>query len=69
MKVTESVCEPAARTLPAAGVYRNVPGQFDEASNCRAFSADPNVIPAGVAQAIVGVALITVSATVAVAVL
>lgn len=69
VKVTESVCGPDKSIVPAAGVYRSVPGKLDEASSCEALSDVPYAIPAGVAQVIVGLALLTVSATLVVAAL
>lgn len=67
MKVTKSVFEPAARTVPAAGVYRNVPGKLDEASNCESLSAVPKLTAEGVAHVIIGSALLTVCVTLVVA--
>ena len=69
MKITESVCDPDTRTVPAAGEYTNVPATLDVAFNCEALNAVPYVIPAGAAQVIVAMALFTVSATLAEAVL
>src|SRR5882672_3495263 len=69
VKVTDNVCAaPALRTVPAAGVYTNVPGTLAVAFNCVAPSGVPNVIAAGALHVIVGVAFPTVIATLAVAV-
>ena|SRR5215468_3599274 len=52
------------RTVPAAGVYANVPGTDAVASSCVPLSAVPYVMSAGFAQVIVGVAFPTVSGSV-----
>src|SRR6267142_5734849 len=59
---------PALRTVPAAGVYTNVPDTFPVAFNCVAPSGVPNVIAAGALHVIVGAAFPTAIATLAVAV-
>ena len=68
--MAESVVFPAVDiTVPAVGLYTNVPGTLAVASNCVALSAVPTVTAAGVLQVMVGVALFTVSVTDAEAVL
>lgn len=61
-KLTDSVCDPAPKTVPLAGVYVNVPAtEFPPnaavAFNCVALRAVPKVIAAGFAHVITGVAL------------
>jgi len=68
VKDTERVSVPAAGTVPAAGVYTNVPGTDAVALSWVALSAVPEEIAAGAGQVIVGVSLVTTSCTVAVAV-
>ena len=41
VKVTDSVCDPAAGTVPVAGEYTNVPVTVELASSCVALSAVP----------------------------
>jgi hypothetical protein len=64
-----SVCFPDESRLPAAGEYSNDPGTLAVASSCFEPSLVPLSIAPGVAQAIVGVALFTVSVTLEVTVL
>src|SRR5467141_1573134 len=69
VNVADRTCAaPALRTVPAAGVYTNVPDTFAVAFNCVAPSGVPNVIAAGALHVIVGVAFPTAIATLAVAV-
>src|SRR4030081_1098412 len=69
VNATESVCAaPALSTVPATGEYTNVPGTLAVAFSCVALSAVPNVMSAGAAHVIVGVAFSTLMATVRVAV-
>ena len=56
VNVTESVCVPTPKTVPAAGVYANVPVTEAVAFSCVALNAVPNVIAAGADQVIMGVA-------------
>lgn len=56
VNVTESVCVPAASTVPAGGLYANVPATLAVASNCGAPRGVGFVIAAGCGQVIVGVA-------------
>jgi hypothetical protein len=70
IKVTESVCVPAPKMVPAAGTYANVPGTEAVAFNCAPLNAAPYVIATGADQEIVGVTLppaLTVRETVLVA--
>src|SRR5919109_769211 len=67
VKVTDSGCDPASSTVPAAGAYANVPGTLLVAFSCVALSAVPYVMSAGAGQVMVAVALTTFSVTVAVA--
>jgi hypothetical protein len=60
-------CVPAAKTVPATGLYMKLPGRLAVASSWVALIAVPAVMAAGVAQAIVGVAWFTASCTEAVA--
>jgi hypothetical protein len=53
--------------VPAVGLYANVPGRFDVASNCAGLKAVPAVIGAGVFHVKAAVALLTVNETDAVA--
>jgi hypothetical protein len=70
VNVTLSVCAPVAlSTVPAAGVYANVPSTFAVAFNCAAPSVSPTAAAAGVAHVITGVSLVTVIVTFSVAVL
>ena len=69
VNVTDSVWLPAPGVVPAEGLYAKLPAVLAVASSCVALSAVPLVIAAGVGQLIVGVALLTVSATLPVAVL
>src|SRR5262245_43600186 len=46
VNVTDSVCVPAPRTVPAGGEYANVPGKLEVAFNCAASSAVPYAIGA-----------------------
>ena len=66
-KVVVNVCDPALRAVPAAGEYVKLPATGELASSCIALRAVPCVMAAGVAQVMAGVALLTVTATVAVA--
>jgi hypothetical protein len=70
---TLSVCVPDVfRTVPATGVYANVPATFAVAFNCAAPSVVPTATAAGVAHVITGVCFddaFTVSVTFAVAAL
>src|SRR5678815_3707638 len=69
VNVTDNVCAiPAPRMVPAAGQYANVPGTLAVAVNCVALRAVPVVMSAGFAHVMTGVALSTVSDTVAVVV-
>jgi len=69
VNVADSTCAaPALRTVPAAGVYTNVPGTLAVAFNCVAPSGVLNVIASGALHVIVGAAFPTAIATVAVAV-
>jgi hypothetical protein len=67
VNVTLSVCCPTPGTVPLAGEYAKVPATVEVAFSCVALSAVPYGMAAGVAQVIVGVALFTVSVTLAVA--
>src|ERR671923_79857 len=67
VKVTDSNCRPALSTVPAAGVYVNVPGTLLVAFSCVPLNGVPYVISAGVGQVMVAVALTMFSITVAVA--
>lgn len=64
VNVTDKVCVPAPSTVPAAGVYTNVPGTFAVASSCAPLSAVPKVIAAGAVQVTTGVPLLIVSVNV-----
>jgi hypothetical protein len=55
---------PAGSTVPAGGVYTNVPGVFALAFSCVALSAVPVPMLVGAGQVMVGVAWFTVSALV-----
>ncbi len=61
MKVTDKVDVPAGRTVPAAGVYANVPATFAVAFNWVLLSAVPCVIAGGAAQLIVDVTFVAVA--------
>jgi hypothetical protein len=66
VNVTDNVCAaPVDSTVPAAGVYANVPGTDAVAFNWEAPSGVPKVMPAGGTHVIVGVALVTVIGTLA----
>jgi len=66
VKVACNVCPlPACKTVPAAGVYVNVPATLAVALSCVDESAVPYVIPAGADHVIVGEALATLSVPVA----
>src|ERR671924_583629 len=67
VKVTDSGCDPASSTVPAAGAYANVPGTLLVALSCVALNAVPYVMSAGVDHVIAGVPFSTVRLTVAVA--
>ena len=54
VKVALSVCVPAGSTVPATGLYANVPFTFAVAFSCVAPSAVPCVIGAGAAQVSTG---------------
>lgn len=55
VNVTESVCDPAASTVPCAGEYANVPGTPVVAFNCAALRGVPYAIAADVGHRISGV--------------
>jgi hypothetical protein len=55
VNVTDRVCEPAPRTVPAVGAYTKEPATLAVASSCVRLSAVPKLIAAGVAQVKVGV--------------
>src|SRR5438045_9593019 len=68
VKATERVCPaPALRMVPLAGLYTKLPGTLAVAFNCAPPSAVPDVMLAGFAHVMVGVALVTVIGTLAVA--
>jgi len=68
-KVTERVLVPTARTVPAGGVYTNVPDTDAMAFNCVELRAVPKDIESGVGHVIFGVCcVVTTICTVAVAV-
>jgi hypothetical protein len=52
---TDRVCEPAPRTVPAAGAYTKEPATLAVASSCVPLSAVPKLMAGGVAQVKVGV--------------
>jgi hypothetical protein len=55
VNATASVCVPASSTVPAGGLYANVPATFAVASNCAVPKGVGFVIAAGCDQVIVGV--------------
>jgi hypothetical protein len=62
VKRTERTCPgPEGKIVPAAGVYVKVPGTDAMASSCAGPRGVPEVMSAGSAQVIVGVAGLTVS--------
>ena len=65
MKMTDSVCEPALSTSPAAGEYSNVPGIEAEALSWAAPRGVPKGIGFGEAHSMFGTDLATVTETVA----
>ena len=68
VNVTESVCPaPTGSTVPAAGVYTNVPATLAVAFNCVPLSAVPKVMLAGAAHVIVGVVFPVPAATISTA--
>src|SRR5258708_3178716 len=69
VKVTDSVWfAPACRIVPVGGEYKKRPGTLAVAFSCVALSAVPNVMSAGVAQVMTGVAFSTLIDAVIVAV-
>jgi hypothetical protein len=68
VKVTESDWLPAFKTVPAAGVYANVPATAHVASNCVELRGVPYVIDAGGGQEQFTAPGLTVNDTLAVAV-
>jgi len=71
VNVTLNICVPAVLiTVPAAGLYANVPATFAVAFNCAELKAVPAITAAGVAHVITGVCFVeavTVNGTVFVA--
>ena len=55
VNVTKSVWVPAVSTVPAGGLYTNVPATLAVASNCVELRAVELVIAAGAAHVMVGV--------------
>ena len=66
VNVVDRVCIPTVNTVPATGLYANVPGTLAVAFNCVPPSNVPWTTDAGLAHVIVGVALVTSIVTVAV---
>src|SRR6266446_5138368 len=66
VKVTESVCDPAVSTAPAAGEYVNVPGTLAVALSCVPSIAAPYTMATGAGQVMVDAALVTLTVAVAV---
>ena len=59
VKVVTRFAVSAGSTVPATGLYTNVPATFAVASSCVLLRGVPCVMAAGVAQVIVGVAWLT----------
>src|ERR1700746_2034794 len=68
MKTTDSVCDPALSTSPAAGEYSNVPGIEAEALSWASPRGVPQGIGFGEAHSMFGTILATVTETVVCAV-
>ena len=66
VNVTDNVCVPAFRIVPAIGEYENVPGTGVLAFSCVEVSGVPYVMPEGAGHVIAGIALSTTIVTVVV---